>query len=113
MPQLIRHSLVGAVCLAALAACTPQAQDRLARDAARAAITSVVVDRFPGVPVEPTINCIIDNASAAQIRALAADTVLGPTESTVQIVGDILRRPETIQCLAGWGLSALARRPQV
>lgn len=91
----------------ALTACTPQAQDQLARDAARAAITPVVVQRFPGVPVEPTINCIIDNASAVQIRALAADTVLGPTESTVQIVSDIVRQPQTLTCLAADGLPAL------
>ena len=92
---------------AMLAACSPQAQDQIAREAARSAITPVVTERFPGLPVEPAIDCIIDNASAAQIRALAADAVLGPTESTVEIVSDIVARPETLACLAERGLPAL------
>jgi hypothetical protein len=90
-----------------LAACSPQAQDRIARDAARSAITPVLVERFPGVPLEPALNCVIDNASAVQIRALALDSVTGPTESTVQIVTDIVSKPETIRCLAVEGLPAL------
>ncbi|WP_300584655.1 hypothetical protein [Marivita sp.] len=90
-----------------LAACSPQAQDRIARDAARSAITPVLIERFPGVPLEPALNCVIDNASAVQIRALALDSVTGPTESTVQIVTDIVSKPETIRCLAVEGLPAL------
>ena len=97
-----------AVCvLPLLAACTTQAQDELARDAARAAVTPVLVDRFPGVPVEPALNCVIDNASAAQIRSLALDSVTGPTESTIQVVTDIISKPETLTCLAQDGLPAL------
>ncbi|WP_299791306.1 hypothetical protein [uncultured Marivita sp.] len=92
-----------------LAGCTVQQQDQLARDAARSAITPVLVDRFPGVPLEPTLNCVIDNASAVQIRALALDSVTGPTESTVQIVTDIVSQPETLTCLAAQGLPALLR----
>lgn len=92
-----------------LAACSPQAQDQIARDAARSAITPVLVERFPGVPLEPALNCVIDNASAVQIRALAVDSVTGPTESTVQIVTDIVSKPETLTCLAAEGLPALLR----
>ena len=98
-----------ALSLLALAACTPAQQDDLARNAARSAITPIVTERFPGVPVQPTINCIIDNANAAQISALAADSVLGPTESTAQIVTDIVSQPETLTCLAAEGLPALLR----
>lgn len=93
----------------ALAACSPESQDRIARDAARSTISKVVVDRFPGVPVQPAIDCIIDNASSTQIYALAADSVTGPTESTVQIVSDIVSKPETLTCLAAEGLPALIR----
>ncbi len=90
-----------------LGGCSAQAQDRLAREAARSAITPVVMERFPGVPLEPTLDCLIDNANAQQLRALAADAVLGPTESTVQIVTDITAKPETLTCLAQEGLPAL------
>ncbi|WP_121631433.1 hypothetical protein [Tropicibacter alexandrii] len=96
------------LCLS-VAACSPQAQDQIARNAARSAITPVVQDRFPGVPLQPAIDCIIDNANAAQINALAADAVLGATESTAQIVTDIVSKPETLTCLAAEGLPALLR----
>ncbi|MDU8911847.1 hypothetical protein [Aestuariicoccus sp. MJ-SS9] len=90
-----------------MTACSPQAQDAFARDAARAAVTPVLTERFPGVPLEPTLDCVIDNANATQIRALALDGVTGPTESTVQIVSDIVSKPETLTCLAAEGLPAL------
>jgi len=92
-----------------LAACTQQQQDQIARDAARSAITPVLTDRFPGVPLEPALNCVIDNANATQIRALALDSVTGPTESSVRIVSDIVSKPETLTCLAAEGLPALLR----
>ena len=108
----IRARIAAPLCplaLATRAACAPQAQDQIAREAARSAITPVVVDQFPGVPVEPAIDCIIDNANAAQISALAADALLGPTQSTVEIVSDIVAKPETLTCLAAEGLPALLR----
>ncbi len=91
----------------ALAACTPAAQDTLARDAARQAIRPVLAEQFPGVPLEPATDCIIDNATSAEILALAADAVTGPTASTVEIVTNIITRPDTITCLATEGLPVL------
>ena len=90
-------------------ACTPQAQDQLARDAARSAITPVLAERFPAVPLEPALDCVLDNANSVQIRSLALDSVTGPTESSVQIVTDIVSQPETLTCLAADGLPALLR----
>ena len=89
-----------------LAACTPQAQDQLARDAARATLAPVLVERFPGLPVEPALDCILNNADAAQINALAVDTLTGPNSGTVEIVTDIVSRPQTQTCLAAEGLRA-------
>ncbi|WP_292286669.1 hypothetical protein [Marivita sp.] len=93
----------------AVTGCSVQQQDRIARDAARSAVTPVLVERFPGVPLEPALDCVIDTASAVQIRALALDSVGGPTESTAQIVTDIVSTPETLSCLAAEGLPALLR----
>ena len=95
------------VLILGFAACTPAAQDALARDAARQAIRPVLAEQFPGVPLEPATDCIIDNANSSEIFALAADAVTGPTASTVQIVSDIISRPETITCLATQGLPVL------
>ncbi len=93
--------------LLALAACTTAQQDRLAQDAAKQAIRPVLAERLPGVPVEPAVDCVIENASANEILVLAADAVTGPTASTVEIVTDILARPDTITCLATEGLPVL------
>ena len=91
----------------ALAACTAAQQDDLARDAARQAVRPVLEERFPGVPIEPATDCIIDNSSAQEILALAADAVTGPTASTAEIVIRIASRPETIECIATDGLPAI------
>lgn len=93
-----------------LAACTPEMQDELARDAAKNAVRPVLQDRLPGVPVEPATDCVIDNATAKEILALAADAVTGPTANTVEIVSDILVRPDTLTCLASEGLPPLLGR---
>ena len=92
-----------------LAACSQQSQDTIAREAARRAITPVVQDKLPGVPVEPAVNCVIDNANSNQIGALAVDAVTGPTQSTIEIVTQIISKPETLRCLAAEGLPALLR----
>ncbi|MCA0994074.1 MULTISPECIES: hypothetical protein [Roseobacteraceae] len=92
-----------------LAACSAQTQDQIARQAAKSTVARVVADRYPGVPVEPALDCVIDNASSTQIYALAADSVTGPTASTVEVVTDIVSKPETLTCLAADGLPALVR----
>ncbi|WP_146587212.1 hypothetical protein [Puniceibacterium confluentis] len=92
-----------------LAGCNAQAQDEIARAAARSTTSKVLAQRLPGVPLQPAVNCVIDNASSQQILALAADSVTGPTESTFQIVSGIIQKPETLTCLAAEGLPALLR----
>ena len=100
---LTRSGLVSLILL--LAACTPAMQDALARDAAKRAVRPVLEEQFPGIPVEPATDCIIDNASADEILTLAADAATGPTASTVEIVSRIATRPEAVQCLLREGLS--------
>ena len=92
------------------AACTPQQQDELARDAAKQAVRPVIQERLPGVPAEAATDCVIDNATASEILSLAADAVTGPTANTVEIVSDVLSRPETLTCLATEGLPPLLGR---
>ncbi|MHA6344991.1 hypothetical protein [Roseivivax sp. CAU 1761] len=103
----MRRAAILALTALVLAGCTAQAQDQIARGAARSTVNRVVLERYPGVPLEPAIDCIIDNASAQQILALAADSVGGPTASSAEIVAEIVSRPPTLQCLAAEGLPAL------
>ena len=93
--------------VAPLAACTPTMQDELARDAARTAVRPVLERNFPGVPLEPATDCVINNATANEILVLAGDAVTGPTASTVEVVSRIAARPGTIECLAREGLPAV------
>ena len=103
----LRGLSVAVLCAATLAACTPADQDRLTRDAARAAITPVLVDRFPGVPVAPAVDCIVDNANSRELLSLAAYSITGPTANTVELVTNIVSRPDTLNCLLANGLPAL------
>lgn len=93
----------------ALVACTPASRDDLTRSAARSAVRPVLADKFPGVPLEPATNCVIDNATSGELLSLAADAVTGPTANTVQITSDIVSRPGALQCLVTQGLPALLR----
>jgi hypothetical protein len=95
--------------LVILTACTQAAQDQIARDAARASATKVLAEKFPGVPLQPAADCVIDNASSGQILSLAADSITGPTANTDKIVTNIVSKPETLTCLAAQGLPALLR----
>ena len=92
-----------------LAACTPMQRDQVAREAARSVVTRVVVERFPGVPVQPSINCLVDNATTDELLSLASEAVTGPTAASAQTVTAIATRPLTVQCLAREGLPALMR----
>jgi hypothetical protein len=92
-----------------LASCADM-QDQIARDAARAAVRPVLAERFPGVPLEPAVDCIINNASAGEIVRLArAGATQQVSPETTTLVVDIATRPETIRCLATDGLTALLR----
>ena len=96
--------------IAALAACTQveQAVDSTARQGAKGVVTETLATRFPQVPKElitPFTDCIIDNASALEIREFARAAVVGVDDSTTETVRNVLARPETQQCLAQQALA--------
>ncbi|MDT8853998.1 hypothetical protein RNZ50_02920 [Paracoccaceae bacterium Fryx2] len=91
-----------------LAACDPQAMaDDVARRAARTVVLPVVQQYMPGPQAEGVTTCVIDNASAAEIAALARDVGTRAGTSTVQTVLTVARRPATLQCILGAGLPPL------
>jgi hypothetical protein len=79
--------------------------DRIARDQAREAINPVLANRFPGVPLEPATNCIINEASASEIFQLAKAGTVGLSPEDTQLVVDIATRPDTIKCLLESGIT--------
>jgi hypothetical protein len=79
--------------------------DQIARDQARNAINPVLAKRFPGVPLEPATNCVINEASASELFRLAKAGTVGLSPEDTQLVVDIATRPETIKCLLESGIT--------
>lgn len=89
----------------ALTACAG-VQDELARDAAKRAVRPVLAQNFPGVPLEPAADCVIDNANARELQTLAvAASAARPSPEAVTLVVDITTRPETLSCLTTSGIA--------
>ena len=96
----------GIFAVAFLTACADDGlADRVARDQARNAINPVLAEQFPGVPLEPATNCVINGASASEIFRLAKAGTVGPEPEDTQLVIEIATRPDTIQCLVRDGLT--------
>ncbi|MEM7471815.1 MAG: hypothetical protein AAF340_10725 [Pseudomonadota bacterium] len=80
--------------------------DEIARDQARKVVNPVISERFPGVPLEPATNCVIDNASASEIFQLAkAGATSTISQTDAELVVRIATREETLKCLVKDGLS--------
>ncbi|WP_308916049.1 succinate dehydrogenase [Jannaschia sp. LMIT008] len=81
------------------------------RAAAKATVTQVATRRFPGVPVAPISDCVIDNATVTEIVTLArfaAGSV--PPQPAIDTTLAVVARPDTVTCLTERGLPrALAR----
>jgi hypothetical protein len=90
-----------AAAVVALAACEPDGfADQVARKEAKSVVNPILEERFPGVPVAPYTDCVIDAASSGEILQIAAASVTGPTPSVTSLVIEIAQRPRTIQCAA-------------
>ncbi|RLJ59469.1 hypothetical protein BCF46_1618 [Litoreibacter meonggei] len=83
--------------------------DQLARKEAKDTVRPVLAQRFPGVPLEPATDCVIDNASAGEIIKLARAGVTGLGPEETQLVIEIATRPETVECLLKDGLAPLLK----
>ena len=98
--------------LMALAGCVPITQEQVARETARGVIRPILADRFPGIPVEPLTDCVIDSATVPELYALAETVFTGLTPAAINTITDIAIRPETVACLATDGIGGVldARR---
>jgi len=95
------------VLLALLAGCNTPIGTEVTRAAAKSVVDAEVQRRFPGAPVAPLTDCVIDNATADEIIAVAAGAATGPDARTSEIVGGVLQRPETVSCVVAEGLPTL------
>ncbi|MGB3553661.1 MAG: hypothetical protein WBA25_03360 [Jannaschia sp.] len=93
-----------------LAACNSAIGTELTRETAKSVVNPIVAARFPGIPLEPATDCIIDNASGDEIITLAGAAANRDDQVASRIVLDVARRPDTIQCIATEGLPVLLTR---
>jgi len=92
----------------ALAACDPaQVADKLGRRAADTVVRPIVADYVPQGLDETATRCIVDNASAEDVKALAQDIGVGAGSRTVANVMRIASQPGAAACLAGAGITGL------
>jgi hypothetical protein len=100
---MIRSSLLLSFLLLAACADIQQTTDRVARDTSKTAVNEVILTRFPQVPKElvvPFTDCVVENATAEEVQALARFAVIGTDEQTATIIRGVLSRPETQRCLS-------------
>lgn len=92
----------------ALAACDPaQVADKVGRRAADTVVQPIVSDYVPAGQAETATRCIVDNASAEDVKALAQDIGVGAGSRTVANVFRIAAQPAAASCLAAAGIAGL------
>lgn len=104
------RTLSGIMALGLLAGCGEDGlADQIARDQARNAVNPVLAQRFPGVPLEPASNCVINNASAGEILQLAKAGATTVAQTDAELIVQIATRPDTIECLLKDGVAPFLR----
>lgn len=80
---------------------TPPANvlDEASRQLARGVINSEMQKRLPGVNVAPYTDCVINNATTAELIGIAQASRTG-VAGTADSVASIVSRPATTQCIA-------------
>lgn len=85
--------------LLALAACSPQAvADQLGRRAAETVVMPVMAATMPSGQAQAATTCIVQNATAAEVQALARDVAVLAGTSTKATIRAIALRPEAQAC---------------
>lgn len=88
-----------------LLACSPaEMADKAVARVAETVIAPVVDDNLTGAQAQGVTRCIIENASPAELEALARDVGVMAGTATVANVRAIAERPETMACIANAGL---------
>lgn len=75
--------------------------DDVARSGAKTVVNGIVASRFPGVDASVATDCVIDNASTAEIVEIGQAAIVGTTSATTALVLEIAQRPDTVSCIAG------------
>ena len=97
--------LMWLLAIPALAACDPQAlADKTTRNIAGNVVFPVVSRDMPAGPANQAVECILQNASMPEIRALARDTGVEAGTQTKENIRNIALRPGAQACFAAQGV---------
>ncbi|MDZ7908141.1 MAG: hypothetical protein U5N10_07985 [Gemmobacter sp.] len=89
----------------ALAGCDPQqVADQAGRRVAATVVLPVVQLEMPTDLAQRGTDCIVRNATAAEVQALARDVAVVAGSSTKATIRGIALRPETAACFAANGV---------
>jgi ABC-type uncharacterized transport system auxiliary subunit len=110
---MIRTLIAPLALIVALSGCAEvqTAVDTTARNGAKGVVTEALATRFPQVPkalLEPFTDCVIDNATALEVREFARSAIVGVDDATVEVIRNVLARPETRTCLQNRTLGGTA-----
>ncbi|MDM7255617.1 MAG: hypothetical protein P3W90_002840 [Paracoccus sp. (in: a-proteobacteria)] len=78
----------------------PPPADIAARTVAREVVNREMARRLPGVNVAPYTDCVLNNATAAEVMTM------GTSPNAANTVAGIVSRPATTQCIAGLARTA-------
>ena len=78
------------------------APDAAIRSSARVVVNREMARRLPGANVAPYTDCVMQNATTAELASIADSGTAGAGNAVASIVG----RPATSQCIAGAAASA-------
>lgn len=78
------------------------APDAAVRSSARVVINREMAKRLPGANVAPYTDCVIQNATTAELASIADSAATGSSGAVASIVS----RPATTQCIAGAAAAA-------
>lgn len=97
--------MAGPAVPAAPAAATPTVLDAASRQVARNVVNREMQARLPGVNVAPYTDCVVNNATTAELIDIAQMSRSG-VAGTADSVASIVSRPATTQCIASAARSA-------
>ena len=88
-----------------LAACDPaQVADKVGRRAAETVVQPVMAGYMTGPQADTATRCIVDNASADQVQALAQDVGVGAGPRTLANIRAAAANPGAMACMAAAGI---------
>lgn len=108
---MMKAVVVGLALVTVLAGCDPKAAtDAAGRKLASRVVLPVIQTEMPTPVAQRATECIVQNADAAEVQALAKDIAVTAGSSTVATIRGIAMRREASNCFAANGVPPLVPR---